>query len=148
MSTDFSRFIDAQETTYATALAELRAGRKRTHWIWFVFPQIAGLGSSWTSSQYAIAGASMARAYLRHPVLGARYLEAVAVVHSQVCNGNIPIERLMGSHIDALKLVSSLTLFGAVAEETRLVTLADAILEVAARQGFVRCAHTELAVRD
>ncbi|MBO0693566.1 MAG: DUF1810 family protein, partial [Acidimicrobiaceae bacterium] len=75
------RFVAAQDAggTYARAVAELRAGRKTTHWIWFVFPQIAGLGQSPTSRRYAIASLEEARAYLRHPVLGPRLLECAGV---------------------------------------------------------------------
>jgi uncharacterized protein (DUF1810 family) len=66
------RFVDAQERRYATAMAELRAGRKESHWIWFIFPQIAGLGNSEVAQRYAIADIDEAVAYLAHPVLGAR----------------------------------------------------------------------------
>ena len=69
---DLTRFISAQAPVFEAALAELRAGRKRSHWMWFIFPQIAGLGSSPTSRRYAIPSADAARAYLAHPVLGPR----------------------------------------------------------------------------
>ena len=101
---DLERFVDAQTDVYPQALAELRAGRKRSHWMWFVFPQIAGLGSSPMAQRYAIAGLDEARAYLAHPVLGPRLVEAAAAVP-----GGDPVETLGG--IDALKLRSSMTLF-------------------------------------
>ena len=69
---DLDRFVDAQEGIYEQALAELRAGRKRSHWMWFVFPQIAGLGRSPTAQRYAISGLEEAQAYLAHPLLGPR----------------------------------------------------------------------------
>ncbi|HEY2163621.1 MAG TPA: DUF1810 domain-containing protein, partial [Gemmatimonadaceae bacterium] len=72
---DLGRFVAAQEDVYDSALAEIRAGRKRTHWMWFVFPQIAGLGFSETSARFAIKTAAEARAYLAHPILGPRLLE-------------------------------------------------------------------------
>src|SRR3954468_21962979 len=76
MSADLSRFLDAQSSgTYEQALRELRTGRKQGHWIWFVFPQIAGLGRSSTSLYYAVSGLAEARAYLSHPVLGPRLVE-------------------------------------------------------------------------
>jgi uncharacterized protein (DUF1810 family) len=77
---DLGRFVQAQEPTYETALAEIRRGRKRSHWMWYVFPQIAGLGHSEMSQRYAISGAAEARAYLAHPVLGARLIECVEAV--------------------------------------------------------------------
>ena len=73
---DLQRFVDAQSNSYEQALAELRAGQKRSHWMWFVFPQIAGLGRSATAQHYAIDGLSEAEAYLAHPVLGPRLVEA------------------------------------------------------------------------
>ncbi|HQQ71779.1 MAG TPA: DUF1810 family protein, partial [Alicycliphilus sp.] len=74
---DLQRFIQAQEDVYAQALAELQAGRKRTHWVWYIFPQLQGLGFSAMSQAYAISGADEALAYLEHPVLGARLVECV-----------------------------------------------------------------------
>ena len=76
MSGDLQRFVDAQSQTYDQALAELRAGEKRTHWMWFVFPQIAGLGRSPTAQHFAVSGLDEARAYLTDPVLGRRLVEA------------------------------------------------------------------------
>lgn len=143
---DFTHFIDAQAKLYATAVAELRAGRKREHWIWFVFPQLPGLGSSTTSERFAIAGVATARAYLAHAILGSRYRECVDVVYDQVCMRHRTLVVLMGSQVDALKLVSSLTLFADVAEKlpqfSALAERANSILDVAETQGVPRCQRT------
>ena len=112
------RFVKAQEKTYAAALAELRAGEKRGHWIWWVFPQMRGLGRSEYSVFYGIADEAEAMAYLSHPVLGARYRECVSVVHGHLCQGGVSPLQLMGSEVDVLKLRSSLEIF-------LKVTLAD-----------------------
>lgn len=109
------RFIQAQEKTYAGALAELKAGQKTGHWIWWVFPQLRGLGTSHNSTYYGLADEAEARAYLQHPVLGARYRECVAVVHGHLCQGVVAPLTLMGSEVDVLKLRSSLQLFRQVA---------------------------------
>ncbi|KQX19282.1 MULTISPECIES: DUF1810 domain-containing protein [unclassified Sphingomonas] len=104
---DLDRFTTAQETSYDAALAEIRRGRKRGHWMWFVFPQLAGLGRSSTAQRYAIASLDEARAYLAHPVLGAR-LQACVEALQDLEHGSA--EAVFGD-IDALKLRSSLTLF-------------------------------------
>src|SRR5437588_12468206 len=112
-------FHEAQANSWAgydRALAEIRAGGKRSHWIWYIFPQIEGLGRSSTARAYAIQDLGDACAYLRDPVLRDRYEEIVAAVSEQLVRG-IRVEDLMGSRIDALKLVSSLTLFRAAAEQ-------------------------------
>lgn len=103
------RFVAAQDRdgTYARALAELRAGRKHTHWMWFVFPQLAGLGASETSRRYAIASLEEARAYLAHPVLDARLRECAEAV---LVHADAGAEAMLGT-VDALKLRSSMTLF-------------------------------------
>jgi uncharacterized protein (DUF1810 family) len=106
---DLARFVEAQDAdgTYSRALRELRDGRKRSHWMWFVFPQIAGLGQSQISRRYAIASLEEASEYLRHPVLGPRLLACVgALVHLEGRSA----EQVFGS-IDAQKLRSSMTLF-------------------------------------
>lgn len=105
------RFVDAQEAAgiYERALSELRAGRKQSHWIWFVFPQVAGLGQSAMSQRYAIASPSEAQAYLAHPVLGPRLRECAAALLSH--EGRTAEEILGG--IDAVKVRSSMTLFAA-----------------------------------
>lgn len=111
--TNLDRFVDAQASTYETALAELRRGRKASHWMWFVFPQIQGLGSSPTARFYAIADLAEARAYLAHPLLGARLREAVATINALPGHD---AHAVFGSP-DDLKLRSCLTLFQAAAPE-------------------------------
>ncbi|MBJ6122098.1 DUF1810 domain-containing protein [Sphingomonas mollis] len=111
---DLSRYVDAQASTYATALSELRGGAKRTHWMWWIFPQIAGLGRSDTARHYAIASADEARLYLAHPVLGPRLVEATIAVTGAPGTA----EDIMGG-IDAVKLRSSMTLFEKVATDPR-----------------------------
>ena len=109
------RFVQAQEKTYAGALAELKAGRKTGHWIWWIFPQLKGLGTSERSTFYGLIDGNEAHAYFLHPVLGPRYRECVAVVHGHLCQGGVAPLALMGSEIDVLKLRSSLELFLKVA---------------------------------
>jgi uncharacterized protein (DUF1810 family) len=107
------RFVAAQEQLYPRALGEIRRGAKRSHWMWFIFPQIAGLGRSSMAQRYAIASVAEARAYLVHPVLGPRYLECVEALQDLI--GTDPV-RIFGE-IDAVKLRSSLTLFEATGEQ-------------------------------
>jgi uncharacterized protein (DUF1810 family) len=107
------RFVDAQAGTYRTALAELAAGRKQTHWMWFVFPQLAGLGSSPAARRYAITGLAEARAYLAHPVLGPRLAEAARALLG--VEGRTAGQIL--GHPDDLKLRSSMTLFAEAADD-------------------------------
>ena len=109
---DLQRFIDAQEPCYERVLAELKEGRKRTHWIWFVFPQLAGLGHSPTARFFAIASAAEARAYLGHPTLGPRIVECTALVNG--IEGRTALQ-IFGPP-DDLKFRSSMTLFAAVSE--------------------------------
>lgn len=106
---DLDRFVNAQDAggTYDAAVRELRAGRKQTHWMWFVFPQIAGLGLSSTSRRYAIASLAEARAYLAHPVLGRRLVQCADIVATSPAGS---AEAILGP-IDAMKLRSSMTLF-------------------------------------
>jgi uncharacterized protein (DUF1810 family) len=110
--TALARFVEAQAPVYERALAELRQGRKQSHWMWFVFPQIAGLGSSRMSAIYAIASAAEARAYLAHPLLGPRLVECTTAV---LGHRGTSAEEIFGD-VDALKFRSSMTLFAAVAE--------------------------------
>lgn len=126
------RFVKAQEKTYAAALAELKAGEKRGHWIWWVFPQMRGLGTSEYSVFYGIADEAEAMAYLSHPVLGARYRECVSVVHGHLCQGGVAPLQLMGSDVDVMKLRSSLKLFQKVAarSDTLLRSQASEILRL------------------
>jgi uncharacterized protein (DUF1810 family) len=104
---DLDRFVEAQAVNYGDALAELRAGRKRTHWSWYVLPQIRGLGSSPMSVRYAISGLEEARAYIGHPVLGARLRECVEAIGAHAGSGATDI---LGP-VDASKFHSCLTLF-------------------------------------
>jgi len=108
-----ARFIDAQERTFDQARAELRAGAKRGHWMWFVFPQIEGLGASETARRFAISCRAEAEAYLRHPVLGPRLRECAELVIG--VNGRSARE--IFGHPDDLKFHSSITLFASVAED-------------------------------
>ena len=117
---DLARFVDAQAGTYARALAEIRRGRKTSHWMWFVFPQIAGLGFSEMSQRYAIRSIAEAQAYLAHPVLGARYRECVAALQDLT---GTTAKAVFGG-VDATKLRSSLTLFAAAAPDERLFAAA------------------------
>jgi uncharacterized protein (DUF1810 family) len=107
------RFVQAQGRIYSTVLAELRQGRKASHWMWFVFPQVQGLGLSAISQHYAITGLDEARAYLAHPVLGTRLAECVEVVNA--VQGRSAHE-IFGTP-DDLKLRSSLTLFAEAAPD-------------------------------
>jgi len=108
------RFVDAQDGVYERALGELRAGRKRSHWIWFVFPQLAGLGSSAMSLEYGISTLDEAVAFLRHPLLGPRLVECVEAVVAVAAEGR-SVEDIVGP--DAVKLRSSLTLFAEAGPE-------------------------------
>jgi len=109
---DLARFIEAQERVYASALAELENGRKRTHWMWFIFPQFDGLGFSPTAKFYAIKDLDEARQYLEHPLLGARLIECSTLVLG-IRNRTV-LE--IFSYPDDLKLRSCMTLFDRVAE--------------------------------
>src|SRR5262245_25145389 len=104
---DLERFVRAQEGVYPAVVAELRAGRKTGHWIWFVFPQVAGLGRSSMSQHYAIASLDEARAYLAHPLLGPRLRECAELL---LRTTNRSAEEILGG-IDAVKVRSSMTLF-------------------------------------
>jgi uncharacterized protein (DUF1810 family) len=102
-----------QPTAYDRALAELRAGRKRSHWIWFVLPQLAGLGRSAMAQRYGIADLAEARAYLADPLLGQRLGVVIRFISQQLEQPGQSLEHLMGSGLDATKTISSLTLFEA-----------------------------------
>lgn len=143
MTFDLDRFTQAQDGAagFATALAELDAGAKRSHWIWYIFPQLAGLGSSPMAGMYGLRGVDEAIAYLRAPVLRDRLLTAMNAVRAHSAS----LRGLMGSEIDVLKLVSSMTLFREIAHRAKDEEIADAagdILDVAERQGFAACAFT------
>ena len=114
MAEDLSRFVAAQQDVYARALAEIRRGRKTGHWMWFVFPQVAGLGQSAMSRRYAIDSLDEARAYLAHPVLGRRLRECTDALLA--LGADASAEGVFGS-IDARKLRSSMTLFQRAASD-------------------------------
>jgi uncharacterized protein (DUF1810 family) len=116
MSGDLDRFVSAQDGVYPAALAELVAGRKRTHWMWFVFPQLRGLGASPTAQHYAIADLDEARAYLAHPVLGPRLRECATALLD--VDGKSATDIL--GYPDDLKLRSSMTLFAHAAADPAL----------------------------
>ena len=113
MTGTLDRFVTAQEAVYAGVLDELRRGRKTRHWIWFIFPQIAGLGRSEVSRYYSIASLDEARAYLAHPVLGARLIECATIVAGVPDRTAIEIF----GDIDAMKVRSCMTLFRRVAPD-------------------------------
>jgi uncharacterized protein (DUF1810 family) len=147
-----SRFHKAQASPtagYNAALAEIRRGRKTSHWIWYIFPQIEGLGRSSTARAYALRNLAEACEYLRDPLLRARYEEIAGAVSKQLTRG-CSLEDLMGGSTDALKLVSSLTLFRAAArrlavEDSTLEDFAqrcDSILGQTGAQGYPPCVPT------
>ena len=108
MNYDFSKFLDAQDDDYSTALREIKAGHKTSHWIWYIFPQLAALGRSSTAKFYGIADLNEARAYLKNETLASR-LKEITQALLDLPTGNAEI--VMGSHVDAVKLKSSMTLF-------------------------------------
>jgi uncharacterized protein (DUF1810 family) len=124
---ELQRFLDAQAVTYDVALAELRAGRKRSHWMWFIFPQARELGRSAMALRYGIASVAEAHAYLAHPVLGARLVECTRAV---LAVRDASLAGIFGSP-DDVKFVSCMTLFALVAEPAEDV-FAKAIHEKAA----------------
>lgn len=111
---ELERFVSAQRESYPVALAEIRAGAKLSHWSWYVFPQLLGLGSSAMARRYAIRSPREARAYLAHPVLGARLHETVAAMCAH--RGRRSAETILGG-IDAMKFRSCVTLFALVADD-------------------------------
>ncbi|MEL0212411.1 MAG: DUF1810 domain-containing protein, partial [Novosphingobium sp.] len=115
------RFVEAQTLSYKTALAEIRRGAKRSHWMWYVFPQFAGLGRSSTAQHFAVRSLEEARAYLDHAVLGPRYLECVAALQDLATSN---AEAVFGD-IDATKLRSSLTLFEAARPNALIAAALD-----------------------
>ena len=122
MHDDLDRFVTEQNRDYETVLGELRRGRKSSHWIWFIFPQIAGLGHSAMSQYFAIASLDEARAYLAQPILGPRLRECARLV---LAVEGRTAEEILGS-IDAMKLRSSMTLFHrAAADEPEFASVLD-----------------------
>jgi uncharacterized protein (DUF1810 family) len=124
---DLQRFVHAQDSagTYDSALRELRGGLKRGHWMWFVFPQVAGLGHSPTARQFAVTGLPEARAYLAHPVLGPRLVEAAGALDALAASD--PVAVLGGT--DATKLRSSMTLFERAAPDQEAAGVFGAVLD-------------------
>lgn len=113
MNNSLDRFLVAQEHSYDTALREIRSGRKRSHWMWYIFPQIAGLGMSYTAQLYAIKDIEEARQYIAHPVLGARLIEISQALLTLDCSDAAAV---MG-YPDDLKLRSCMTLFAQVSDD-------------------------------
>jgi uncharacterized protein (DUF1810 family) len=113
---NLQRFVDAQAPVYEQVLRELRAGRKASHWMWFIFPQIAGLGHSPMAQRFAISGRAEAESYLQHAVLGPRLTECTRLVNQQAGR---TIEDILGD-IDGLKFRSSMTLFAKVAKDNAI----------------------------
>ena len=152
-SFDLERFVKAQDQPdggFQSALEEMDAGRKVGHWIWYVLPQLSGLGRSDMATFYGLDGVEEARAYLRHPVLSSRLLAMLRTIAEHAAR-DVNLTRLMGSDIDASKLVSSLSLFSAVARleapggDPTLLTLAGLAEQILARaeaQGLPRCRYT------
>ena len=160
---DLHRFLEAQANAradHAKAIAELQRGRKQSHWIWYVFPQIIGLGRSEITERFAIEDIDEGRAYLAHPLLGLRLLEIAEIVLNQLRSPqSVPLEDLMGGRTDALKLVSSLTLFRLIAQQmtsdtdptvaeraAKLAGCCSDVLDIATIQGFPACAFTQRTV--
>jgi uncharacterized protein (DUF1810 family) len=154
VGTQLQRFKDAQSqrgSGFESALAEIQGGRKLGHWIWYVFPQFAGLGRSAMSQIYGIDGVAEAEAYLRDPLLRGRLLTITLAVAEQL-RRRMSLESLMNSSIDATKLVSSMTLFGHVAKRLQaaerlddcasLARIADEVLAKADVEGYPPCAFT------
>ncbi len=110
---ELQRFVDAQAEVYSRVVTELRQGRKRSHWMWFIFPQLSGLGHSAMAQRFAIASREEAAAYLAHPILGPRLRECTALINA--IEGRT-IREILGTP-DDLKFCSSMTLFGAVSGE-------------------------------
>jgi uncharacterized protein (DUF1810 family) len=160
--TGLERFKSVQAAAHGgfdAALAEIRAGGKRGHWIWYIFPQLAGLGASPMSVQFAIADEAEAIEYVRDPDLRARLLTiATAVAEQLKARQPASLRALMGSDTDARKVVSSLTLFRHVAEKlgaseqqaslTQLANVAAEVLSIAAEEGYPLCAFTLRQLRS
>jgi len=143
---------DAPGSGFEAALLEIRTGSKTGHWIWYVFPQLQGLGASAMSQAYGLADAAEAADYLRDPALRPRLLAITAAVAEQLTTRGRTLRALMGSEVDARKLVSSLTLFETVAaalhrddgleDYAAIARAAGDVLAAAASAGYARCAYT------
>jgi uncharacterized protein (DUF1810 family) len=157
---DLDRFKRAQQDPHSgfdAALAELQRGHKQSHWIWYVFPQLAGLGHSAMAVRYGLQGAAEATAYVKDAVLRDHLLAAARAVATHLAaSPSRPLSELMGSEIDALKLVSSMTLFRGIAHRLQesqpapewadLEHQAATILQAAAAQGYPACRFTTQAL--
>jgi uncharacterized protein (DUF1810 family) len=153
----FKAAQDSSRSGFQSALGEIQAGAKRGHWIWYVFPQLAGLGSSPLSQSFAIDDEEEAAEYLQDAELRSRLLTIASAVAEQLEAGKT-LRGLMGSEIDAQKVVSSLTLFGHVAKKRHdiegidaydaVARIADEVLAAAASQGFPPCAYTLRRLRQ
>jgi len=152
MSLDRFREIQVRSSVgYDVALAELKKGRKESHWIWYIFPQLEGLGQSAMAYHYGIRGLDEACDYLRDDVLRTRLIEVTRAVAGQVAK-KVPLLQLMGGETDTLKLVSSLTLFEVATDRipnwpfdpelSELDVLCARVLSAAAREGYPRCRYT------
>jgi len=147
--TSLTRFKEAQEGQlgFAAALAEMQAGRKTSHWIWYIFPQLDGLGRSPMARRFGLRDTVEAQEYLADPALRGRLLAVTREAERHLASGT-PVEWLMGSEIDAQKLVSSMTLFhravpaSAEPEAQEIARLAGNILMLAGAQGYPACALT------
>lgn len=115
-SFNLERFVEAQRNQFDAACSELRAGEKAGHWMWFIFPQIEGLGQSWMSQQYAISSLAEAKAYMEHPVLGQRIRECTRLVN--LVEGRS--SRQIFGHIDSIKFRSSMTLFAKAVDDNQV----------------------------
>lgn len=120
-SYNLARFIEAQEYNYQNALQEIRDGRKISHWIWFIYPQMKGLGRSYNSQYYGISSLEEARAYLAHPLLGMRLRE---ITHALLTHKLESADKILG-HIDALKVRSCMTLFDIIEPNTIFAEVLD-----------------------
>jgi uncharacterized protein (DUF1810 family) len=153
MSEDLHRFKRAQaDGVHEDAMDELRAGAKRNHWIWFEFPQLKGLGGSEVARRFSLEDFAEAEDYFDDALLRARLNEGCEIVREQLVDKRAELVSLMGSRTDALKLVSSLTLFEQVAgdqfEHLAFAKTVRAVLGAAEKQGFARCAFTLRALRE
>lgn len=146
------RLLEAQAQDFDRAFAEIREGKKQTHWMWFVFPQVPREGDSPTASRYAVPSVEHAAAFLKHEVLGRNYLEIVREVRRQLLE-SVASQKVLGllGKPDHLKFVSSVTLMGAVARRNGLTDVAnvcDGCLELAYSDGMSKCALTEAFLRE
>lgn len=123
---NLERFVKAQEHSYGNALREIKMGRKSSHWMWYIFPQIKGLGHSYNARYYAINDLDEARAYVEHSILNARLRE---ITSELLKHKEVEVEHLMGSRIDAMKLRSSMTLFDIVSPNDIYNNVLDVFFE-------------------